>query len=672
MMKKLTACFFAILMILTLTMPAFAAGGVQLFAGVTQQMTNASYWAAKQPDAGTVLMTPKQIAAYNKTVAAAPNTYRVDLYSEPRTYDATQLKSVLLSDLAASKPDEDLYDGETKLDADALFENMASALRVSAWTGSMQFRYAICTTHTAIYQIPCDTVIGFSSTDADSEFQLSELRVNEPFLVKQICEFGGKTYYWGLSSHLSGWVNAAHLALCSGRDSWKNAFEVDPAGKDFIVVTADKIITEPSIKVPETSNVKLTIGTVLKLIPEDKMPEAFGERWPYNNYAVYLPTRKADGTYQKVPALIQQHSDVSVGYLPMTQANLLKVAFNCLGNRYGWAGMLDSMDCSLYTRAVYLCCGLNMPRNTTWQQNVPDTLFSLKDKTDAQKLTFLAKLPAGTLLYFPGHTMIFLGMENGMGYVISDTGSLSAPTGALNVKSVYSVIINPLSARRRDGSTWLQNLISAVVPFELNSHRLQSTFVKASPTQTGKQQSICMICGHKMKDVVIASPKQVKLSRSSCRYTGKPITPKLTVVDTNAKTIDPSFYTVKYSKNTNIGTATVTVKFTGKYAGSLQKTFNIVPKGTKIKSVQAVNGKLIVSWKAQQNYTDGYQIQYASNQSFSKNDKIIKIKDTSVDYRTIKKLESGTYYVRIRTYKLVDGSIMPSAWSESTRIKLAA
>ena len=75
MMKKLTACFFAILMILTLAVPAFAAGGVQLFAGVTQQMANASYWTAKQPDADTVLMTPKQIAAYNKAVAAAPNTY---------------------------------------------------------------------------------------------------------------------------------------------------------------------------------------------------------------------------------------------------------------------------------------------------------------------------------------------------------------------------------------------------------------------------------------------------------------------------------------------------------------------------------------------------------------------------------------------------------------------
>ncbi len=671
-MQRTISCFVTLLLLFSLAVPAFAAGNVQYLSGVTEQMTAASYWSGKQSDADTVLMTPRQITAYNSMVAKTDNTYRVDLYAEKRAYDASELKSGLLYDLTNNLPQRDLYDGETKLDVNTFYGEMASAFRQSAWTGNRQFLYAICTTHTAIYAVPCDKVIGYSAEDPDSELQLSELRVNEPFLIKQYCEYNGKAYYWGMSSHLSGWVNAAHIAVCKDRDTWKDAFEVDPAGKDFVVVTGDKIYTEPSLKVPKTSGVKLVIGTVLKLIPTSNIPDAFGERWAYNSYAVYLPTRDTQGNYEKVPALLPQHSDVSVGYLPMTQSNLLKVAFNCLGNRYGWAGMLDSMDCSLYTRAVYLCCGLNMPRNTTWQQNVPETLFSMKDMTNAQKNAFLSKLPAGSLLYFPGHTMIFLGMDNGIGYVISDTGTLSDSKGELHVQSVYSVIINPLTARRRDGTTWLQNLVSAVVPAEYNSHRLQNTFVKATPEKPGLVQSICMICGQRMKDVTLASPVRIKLSSDKFAYTGKAIKPTVKVLDTNGKKIGDENYTVKYQNNKAIGTAKVVVSLKGNYSGKLETSFRIVPKGTLIKSVQVSGNKLIVTWKKQSVKTNGYQIQYANNKSFTKNVKTVTIRDSAATVRTIKKLPNGTYYLRIRTFAKAENKTFASDWSGRTSIRVAA
>ena len=671
-MQKLCSFLLALLFIFTLAVPAFAAGNVQYITGVTEQMTNPAYWANKQNDADVILMKPSQIAAYNKMVAQTPNTYRVDLYAEKRAYDANELKNELLADINANKPDRELYIRGTKLNNDSYFDSLAAAFQATGWTGSRQFQYAICTTHTAIYAIPTDDVIGYSSTDPDSEFQLSELRVNEPFLVKQYCEYNGKVFYWGMSSHLSGWVNAAHIGICADRDSWKDAFEVNPAGKDFLVVTTDKTYTEPSLTVPQTANVKLVIGTMLKLIPPSEMPAAFGERFAYNNYAVYLPTRTADGQYEKVPALISQHCDVSVGYLPMTQRNLLKVAFSCLGNRYGWAGMLDSMDCSLFTRAVYLCCGLNMPRNTTWQQNVPETRFSLENKTEVQKLAFLKNLPAGSLLYFPGHTMVFVGMENNMGYVISDTGSLSNPDGALDVKSAYSVILNPLSARRRDGSTWLQNLVSAVVPAEYNSHRLKNTFIKATPQKAGLVQSICLICGQRMKDTTLASPAKIKLSSDKYAYTGKAVTPKVKVVDTNGKKISADNYTVKYKNNKNIGTATVTVKFKGSYSGSMQTTFTIVPKGTLIKSVQVSGNKLIVTWKKQDVKTSGYQIQLANNSAFTKNKRTVTIKDPAQTMRTIKNLKKGTYFLRIRTLNKDTGKVLSSPWSATTSIRIAS
>lgn len=667
-MKKTVSALLTVLLLLSLAVPAFAAGNVGYMAGVTEAMCSPDYWLNKQKNADRVLMTPAQITAYNKLTAATENTMRVDLFSVERTYDASALLESLVRSTESEKSTRDLFIDGKQIDKDAFYAGILSAMRGTGLGGTQQLRYAICTTHTGIYALPTDTFVGYSATDTDSEFQLSELRVNEPFLIKQVCTYQGKTFCWGLSDHLSGWVNAAHLAVCSDRKTWKDAFSVQPDAKDFIVVTDDSITTEPSLSVPATSSVRLAIGTVLKLVPEQEIPRNVGERNRWHNYVVYLPARNENGTYRREVALISQNCDVSVGYLPLTQANLLKTAFNCLGDRYGWAGTLGAMDCSLYTRAVYLCCGVNMPRNTTWQQNVPNTKFNLSAMTDAQKLKFLSKLPAGALLYFPGHTMIYIGTENNMAYVISDTGSVSAPTGALQVESTYSVIINPLSARRRNGSTWLSNLTAAVLPSEAVGHYEETTVTKATTQKDGKRVTVCAVCGKTTEKAVIPAAKTVVPKHSKVAYTGKALEPGVTVKDRSGKKIDPANYTVKYKNNTNVGTATAIVKLRGSYSGTLKTTFKIVPKETKIKSVQTSGDKLIVTWKRQTAQTSGYQIEYARNAAFTKGNVTVTVKDPKVTVDSLDAKKAGTYYIRIRTYAKQNADVLHSAWSELFKI----
>ena len=152
----------------------------------------------------------------------------------------------------------------------------------------------------------------------------------------------------------------------------------------------------------------------------------------------------------------------------MTQANILDVAFSCLGNRYGWGSMLGAMDCSAYTRAIYQCFGLDLPRNTTWQQKTPGKVKDLSKLSETEKQKYLETVPAGSLLYFTGHTMVYVGSEAGRAYVINSAGSLSNSDGVLNVRRMYSVILNPLTARRGSGKTWLSsiNSVLTIVPPE--------------------------------------------------------------------------------------------------------------------------------------------------------------------------------------------------------------
>ena len=218
-------------------------------------------------------------------------------------------------------------------------------------------------------------------------------------------------------------------------------------------------VLEPMLYEPEISEVELRLGSVLKLVPEDEIPESVGEReGTLFNYVVYLPTRNEKGMYVRKIALIPARNHVSIGYLPYTEANLTKVAFELLGSRYGWGGTMKSYDSSLFNRQVYRCFGLKIPTNTTWQKSIKDYAVDLSEMTEAEKLEYIKKIPLGSILYIKGCSLQYIGCVGDMPYVISDIGVFSNSQGEVNSRRYYTVSIIPLSARRRDGETFLSSL----------------------------------------------------------------------------------------------------------------------------------------------------------------------------------------------------------------------
>lgn len=61
-------------------------------------------------------------------------------------------------------------------------------------------------------------------------------------------------------------------------------------------------------------------------------------------------------------------------------------------------------------------------------------------------------------------------------------------------------------------------------------------------------------------------------------YTGSEITPSITITDGSATLVENTDYTVSYSNNVNVGTATVTITGKGNYSGTKEVTFEIVEK----------------------------------------------------------------------------------------------
>lgn len=163
---------------------------------------------------------------------------------------------------------------------------------------------------------------------------------------------------------------------------------------------------------------------------------------------------------------------------------------------------------------------------------------------------------------------------------------------------------------------------------------------------------------------------KITMSKSTVTYTGKAQTPSVTVTDTNGQIVAATNYTVSYANNKNVGRATVTVTGKGNYTGTISATFDIVPKGTKLSKVKALKKSMSVKWKKQTKQTNGYEVQYSMNKNFD-GAKIKAVKKNKTTTFTLKKLKpKKKYYVRIRTYKTVNGVKMYSDWSGAKQVKI--
>jgi len=93
------------------------------------------------------------------------------------------------------------------------------------------------------------------------------------------------------------------------------------------------------------------------------------------------------------------------------------------------------------------------------------------------------------------------------------------------------------------------------------------------------------------------------------------------------------------------------------------------PKSASIKKVKGAKKAVSVEWKKVSG-VKGYQVQVATNKKFKKNKKTVTIKKQKTTKTTVKKLKAKKkYYVRVRTYKIVNGKKVYSSWSKVKTVK---
>ena len=123
---------------------------------------------------------------------------------------------------------------------------------------------------------------------------------------------------------------------------------------------------------------------------------------------------------------------------------------------------------------------------------------------------------------------------------------------------------------------------------------------KATFKENGKQYLVCSECGTPKKYKTIPKISSVKLEKTQYAYTGKAITPKVIVKDSQGNTLQKNTdYKVKYSSGrTELGAYNVKVTFCGNYSGKKTLTFKI--SLGKVKNVRITerteDNRAIIGW----------------------------------------------------------------------------
>ena len=180
-----------------------------------------------------------------------------------------------------------------------------------------------------------------------------------------------------------------------------------------------------------------------------------------------------------------------------------------------------------------------------------------------------------------------------------------------------------------------------------------------------------------------AKISSAKLSAESAAYTGKAIKPKASATAKGGAgkiSVPASGMKVTYKANKAVGTATVTVKGKGNFAGTKKLTFKINPPKARLTHVAGfvpvVDGKkiakggILARWAKAAGSPGWYEVQVSTSKTFkggwtaTKAFTAAMLKQYGTEFEGFVPKKNVRYYVHVRAVKKVSGVTLRGAWSD--------
>ncbi len=260
----------------------------------------------------------------------------------------------------------------------------------------------ITVVHTSMRVLPTSRPVFLTPTRPGEGFpfdymQNSLLPAGTPLLITHVSR--DKKWILAETDYVAGWIRRNDVAIAD--EDFVSSYQTESmAGfmsDDVAVVTIDGRFVFSG-----------RVGMILPLDKEQDSDEFLQVLIPVKDHQGYAGTVQAEVSnidFQELP------------FLP-SQKNFARVLNALMGQKYGWGGLYENRDCSALLQDVFAGFGISIPRNSSGQAEA-GMIISLEGLTANEKHDLIVEKgrPWLTILYMPGHVMLYIGKDSGSGKI---------------------------------------------------------------------------------------------------------------------------------------------------------------------------------------------------------------------------------------------------------------
>ena len=432
--------FFILLGVILMIFSAAAEAGV----AIQDNRATADYWTEKNKAGEAVIVPTADLDMLNLQIRQKSANTIVDLVNYPEKVYTQWMTNKITATMKIGKFDAaetpKLFKGGTAL-TEFSYTQAKKNCGLDALPPVCVVRYALTVDRTNVRLLPEENGWFESANDTHyDQLQGTVLDPSEPVLV--LIDSQDKEFVFVESRTYAGWVKPSALALTDKVTWLKYA-----ASQNYLTVIASRKT------IPQGQAFYQMGGRVLLRAPDLQKD---------GSWAISVPAADANGILIEQGMNIPNDQAVVKGVLACSENNLVRQAFRFLGEGYGWGGLENNVDCSAFVQDVYRSVGIELPRDANRQEKAMARSVSLKDMNREQRLEILKKTKAGSLLFTPGHVMMYLGTdENGEPLVIHALSSYFTFDDGQTVKHyVRKILVTDLHLLSREKVEMIDRITS--------------------------------------------------------------------------------------------------------------------------------------------------------------------------------------------------------------------
>lgn len=372
-------------------------------------MKTSGYWISKLDNPDKIILSKKEIKEFNERIFKTKVNIN-NLKDYPETIKTADFLKTLNTRFLMIT-DKQYFNAKFEELPLSYFQNICDKIDVSESSETLHVKFAVTVRYSDIRIMPSEDKIFSSKSSFDIDrLQEESLDFGTPLAV--ICQTKDKQWSYVAAPVEEGWIKTANIAFTDRKtlSKWINAKKTA-----VIINTKADVYLDESMK---NYFEYVRMGSrfpLLKKIGKTKI-------------CVSIPASDAQGNLYLKQGYISS-DNINKGFLEYSQRNILIQAFKHLNSPYSWGGYNGEQDCSSFIGQIFNCFGIVLPE-TSFQKIKCGTLtadFSDDISSDEKNKIIFENAAAGlSLVYLPGHIMLYIGNNDNKPYAIHAINGLSA------------------------------------------------------------------------------------------------------------------------------------------------------------------------------------------------------------------------------------------------------